>query len=251
MKGIVVYYSATGSTAKIAKAIHRGMKEVIGCDIVPLKKADPQSLTQYDVIALGAPIWYFREPANVRLFIYSMPKLEGKLCIPFCTHGASPTGFFWSMVPMLLKKGLTIIGYNSWYGSVHQVLHAPKPYLTDGHPYDIDLKEADDFGREMAERSQRIAEGERDLIPKLPKGRFPLEISRDFSKFSPSTSDARRTYATTPSVKGIPCEAYGQYGKMHLSNVYALHRRVSRERNRLLQRAGSIQEELPQLRSLR
>jgi ferredoxin/flavodoxin len=170
MRGIVVYYSATGNTAKIAKAIHRGMKEPMECDIAPLKKTDPQTMAQYDVIALGAPIWYFREPANVRLFIYTIPNLDGKLCIPFCTHGASPTGFFWSVVPMLKKKGLTIIGYNSWYGSVYQVLHAPKPYLTDGHPDEIDLKEAEDFGREMAERARRIAAGKTDLIPELPKG---------------------------------------------------------------------------------
>lgn len=170
MRGIVVYYSATGNTAKIAKAIHRGMKESMECDVAPLEKADPQAMAQYDVIALGAPIWYFREPANVRLFIYTMPNLDGKLCIPFCTHGASPTGFFWSVVPMLKKKGLTIIGYSSWYGSVYQVLHAPKPYLTDGHPDEIDLKEAEDFGREMAERARRIAVGETNLIPELAKG---------------------------------------------------------------------------------
>ena len=88
MKGIVVYYSATGNTAKIAQAIHRGMKKVITCDVAPLKKADLRAMPQYDVIALGAPIWYFREPANVRLFIYNMPNLDGKLCIHFCTHGA-------------------------------------------------------------------------------------------------------------------------------------------------------------------
>jgi ferredoxin/flavodoxin len=170
VKGIVVYYSATGNTARIAKAIHRGMKAVIECDIAPLKKADLRTMAQYDVISLGAPIWYFREPANVRLFIYALPNLDGKLCVPFCTHGASPTGYFWSMVPMLKKKGLAIIGYNSWYGGAHQVLHAPKPYLTDGHPDEIDLKEAEDFGREMAERARRIAAGETNLIPELPKG---------------------------------------------------------------------------------
>ena len=170
MRGIVVYYSATGNTAKIAKAIHRGMSASMECAIAPLKKADPQTMAQYDLIALGAPIWYFREPANVRLFIHALPDLTGKLCVPFCTHGASPTGFFWSMVPMLTKKGLTVIGYNSWYGSVYQVLHAPKPYFTDGHPDDIALREAEDFGREMAGRARRIAWGETGLIPELPKG---------------------------------------------------------------------------------
>ncbi len=170
MKGIVIYYSATGNTAKIAKAIHTGMKNVIECDIAPIKKADSRDMAKYDVISIGAPIWYFREPANVRIFIYNMPDLHGKLCVPFTVHGASPSGFFHSMVPPLIRKGLTVIGYNNWYGSVDQVLHAPKPYFTDGHPDEIDLKEAYDFGREMAERARRIAAGETSLIPELPKG---------------------------------------------------------------------------------
>ena len=46
----------------------------------------------------------------------------------------------------------------------------PKPYFTDGHPDAIDLKEAEDFGREMVERSRRIYRGETQLIPTLPKG---------------------------------------------------------------------------------
>jgi Fe-S-cluster-containing hydrogenase component 2/flavodoxin len=209
MKGIVIYYSATGSTAKIAKAMHRGMKEVMECDIASIKKAGPKSLTQYDVIALGAPIWYFREPANVRLFIYTLPNPDGKLCIPFCTHGASPTGFFWSMVPMLRKKGLTIIGYNSWYGSVYQVLHAPKPYLTDGHPDEIDLKEAENFGREMAKRALRIEAGERDLIPKLPKGPNADSLWRShgiFRNFPPPPPKPGEPMRPPPPLKESPAK---------------------------------------------
>jgi flavodoxin/formate hydrogenlyase subunit 6/NADH:ubiquinone oxidoreductase subunit I len=172
MKSIVIYYSATGSTKKVAKAIHKGMKDSMEvCDIAPIKKVNPKDLVKYDLIAIGAPIWYFREPANVRLFIYNMPDLKGKLCVPFCSHGASPAGIFFTMVPLLVKRGLTIIGWNDWYGSVHMVLHQPKPYMTDGHPDEIDLKEAEDFGHEMAERARRIAAGETNLIPKLPKGK--------------------------------------------------------------------------------
>jgi NAD-dependent dihydropyrimidine dehydrogenase PreA subunit/flavodoxin len=171
MKGIVVYYSATGNTRKLARAIHRGMKDVMAeCDIASIREADPQALKRYDLIGIGAPIWFFREPANVRTFIYNMPKLEGKLCFPFCAHGSAPAGFMFSVVPALKRKGLTIIGYNDWYGSVDQVLHMPKPYVTDGHPDEIDLKEAENFGREMAVRAQRISSGQTHLIPKLPKG---------------------------------------------------------------------------------
>lgn len=171
MKSIIVYYSATGSTKKVAQAIHAGMRDSMEqCDIAQIKEVDPKRLVEYDLVVIGAPIWYFREPANVRLFIYNMPDLTGKLCIPFCTHGTMPAGIFFTMGSLLVKKGLTIIGWGDWYGSVYMVLHAPKPYLTDGHPDEIDLKDAENFGHEMAERAVRIAAGEKQLIPELPKG---------------------------------------------------------------------------------
>jgi Fe-S-cluster-containing hydrogenase component 2/flavodoxin len=171
LKAVLVYYSATGNTRKVAKAIFRGMKEVITySDIASIKNIDPLDMAHYDLIAIGAPIWYFREPTNVRLFIEGMPQLDGKLCFPFCVHGAAPIGFMFSIAPALVKKGLTIIGWNDWYGSVDQVLHMPKPYFTDGHPDVVDLKEGEHFGREMAERAGRITSGDRSLIPELPKG---------------------------------------------------------------------------------
>jgi len=155
------------------------------CDIAPLKKADPGDLVNYDVIGLGGPIWYFRETANLRLFAYNMPQLKGKLCFPFCVHGSAPFGFMASFVPVLKRKGLTIIGYNDWYGSVDQVLHMPKPYLTDGHPDEVDLEEAENFGREMAERARKIAAGETHLIPVLPKGLKADSLFRRFGQGEP------------------------------------------------------------------
>ena len=69
-----------------------------------------------------------------------------------------------------MRKGLTIIGYKDWYGS-NFLQHLPKPHLTDGHPDEIDLREAEDFGREMAVKSRRIYSGEVHLIPELPGGK--------------------------------------------------------------------------------
>jgi len=170
LRAAIVYYSASGSTAKVAMAMHRGMREVVATDLLPLKKADPKTMAQYDLIAIGGPIWYFREPANLRLFVHQMPQLPGRLCVPFCTHGSEPMGFFYSLNTILKKRELTIIGWKDWYGSVVHVLHMPKPYLTDGHPDPIDLDEAEDFGRRMAERAQRIRAGETNLIPPVPYG---------------------------------------------------------------------------------
>lgn len=188
MKGIVVYYSGTGNTQKIAKAIHKGMETVLEkCDIASVKKIDPKDVAKYDVLAIGGPIWYFRETANLRLFAYKMPRLDGKYCVPFCTHGAAPMGFFYSLVPTLVKKGLIIIGWNDWYCGVYQVLHMPKPYLTDGHPDVIDLQEAELFGKKMAERAMKISNGQANLIPKIPKGpkADPLWQPASMAKFEP------------------------------------------------------------------
>lgn len=171
MKGLVVYYSATGNTKKVARAIHKGMSQVIEADLASLKEISPERTGDYDLIGIGSPIWYFRETANVRLFMYRMPPLEGKLGFVFCSHGTAPQGIFHSMVPFLKRKGLTMIGWGDWYGSVYQVLHAPKPYFTDGHPDDIDLRGAEAFGRDMAERALRIRAGETGLIPTIPKGK--------------------------------------------------------------------------------
>ncbi|MFC1942337.1 EFR1 family ferrodoxin [Chloroflexota bacterium] len=169
MKGIVVHFSQTGNTRQIAQAIQTGMKQVMGeCDIAAIKEVNAQDLAKYDLIGLGAPIWRLSVPANVMAFIQSLPSLEGKHSFPFCSHGALPVGFMKIITTALMRKGLTIIGYNDWYGGAF-LPYLPKPYVTDGHPDEIDLKEAEDFGREMAERSRRIYSGETNLIPKLPE----------------------------------------------------------------------------------
>ncbi len=170
LRACVVYYSATGSTGKIAGAIYRGMKAAMPCDIAHIKKIEPKVMNRYDVLAIGGPIWFYRETANLRLFISRMPHMAGKLCATFCTHGVQPDGFFYSLAQPLQKKEFTIIGWNDWYGDATHVLHMPQPYYTHGHPDTIDLKEAETFGREMAERAQRIFDGQRDLIPDIPTG---------------------------------------------------------------------------------
>ena len=65
------------------------------------------------------------------------------------------------------RHGLIVIGMGDWYGNCY-LLHMPEPYPTAGHPDEIDLKEALEFGKEMVERSQKITAGEIGLIPSPP-----------------------------------------------------------------------------------
>jgi len=170
IRGIVVYYSATGNTAQVAEALWRGMRSVIPCDLAPIgpaivKKVEPADMAKYDVIAIGAPNWYKRVPGNVLVFTHDMPRMDGKHCIIFGTHGGQPYAQFWIMSKNILKKGMEIIGWSDWYGADFLTPHSSVPDGEWGHPDSIDLTEAEAFGRKMAENSIRIHAGERDLLP--------------------------------------------------------------------------------------
>jgi flavodoxin len=106
MKCIIVYYSATGNTAKIAKAIYRGLKSInTNSEIARMKEISPSELAQYDLIGLGSPIWAGREPLHVSAFLNDMPDLHGKLGFPFCVHGAQPIGFMYYVSAACKKVG--------------------------------------------------------------------------------------------------------------------------------------------------
>ena len=169
MKSIVIYHSWTGNTKQIAEAIQSGISEIFDeCEIAPLGEVDIEKLTNYDLIGLGSFVQTFQEPGVVTDFINAMPDLKGKYGFTFCTHGTLAGRYIVRMVTALRDKGLTVTGWNDWYGSGFIPL-MPKPYYTDGHPDEVDLKEAVGFGREIAERSRRIAKGEAGLIPELPE----------------------------------------------------------------------------------
>jgi len=169
MKSIVIYFSQTGNTEKIARAIQTGIKQVAEhCDIIRLKDANPRRLFQYDLIGIGSMVFDFKEPANVTSFISDLKFLGGKHVFSFSTHCTMGFLYFPSVIPKLKKRGLTVIGWCDWYGHNWGPIHNPTPYGTDGHPDQIDLEEAEEFGREMAWRSQKIYAGDTSLIPEEP-----------------------------------------------------------------------------------
>ena len=118
-KALVVYFSATGTTAKAARTI----AEVTGgtlYEIVPqqaytsddldwndrqsrssVEMNNPQArpalkdtkldVAAYDVIFIGYPIWWNQAPRIINTFIESHD-LKGKTLVPFATSGGSGIG---------------------------------------------------------------------------------------------------------------------------------------------------------------
>jgi flavodoxin/NAD-dependent dihydropyrimidine dehydrogenase PreA subunit len=175
VKGIVIYFSLTGNTRKVAYKIYQGMsRRLEQCHIAALNEVNAGELSRYDLIGLGSPVMW-AVPFKVRVFIDKMPSLPGKHSFAFCTHGTMPEYFFPRIVRLLSRRGLTVIGTKNWYGSV-SIPPFPKPYFTDGHPDEIDLREAEDFGTEIVELSRRISAGETSLIPPLPAMPPPVKL---------------------------------------------------------------------------
>ena len=103
MKSIVIYFSITGNTKKIAQAIQRGLSHSgTPCDMADIKEIGAEDLAEYDLIGLGSPVMWLREPAIVMQFIeYTMKYVQGKHGFAFSTHGALPAHYLSRVVPAL------------------------------------------------------------------------------------------------------------------------------------------------------
>lgn len=205
MKNIIIYYSISGNTRKIAQAIHKGMSRIADqCDIVAIKGTQGVPgmhmghLLEYDLIGIGSPVIAGSLAPNMMNFIDAFPTEykthlfktgfekhptaeNKKHAFVFITHGLHPGDAMRRAWAALQKKDLKIVGYKDWYG-VAAGTYLAQPHFAEGHPDNIDLKEAEDFGRELAERSHRIFQGETALIPKLPTGEEYRKLYGDFPK---------------------------------------------------------------------
>lgn len=113
---LVAYFSATGTTAKVAEKLadatagelhaivpaqpytasdldwndssSRSSKETNNPSVRPAIRGKAFSTDRFDVVFLGYPIWWDMAPRIINTFIESH-NLEGKTIIPFATSGSS------------------------------------------------------------------------------------------------------------------------------------------------------------------
>jgi flavodoxin/ferredoxin len=160
MKTAIVCFSQTGNTRKVAEKIRDGILKNAGqCDLVRIEEVDGSALTGYDLLGLGCPVFYCKEPFNVRDFMEGLPQQKNKHWFVFCTHGAVMGQTLLSMTECLEKKGASVIGSHHTYADI-TVPFYPKHTLTSGHPDDQDLKEAFEFGKAIIRCSKAVSDGD-------------------------------------------------------------------------------------------
>ena len=118
-KNLVAYFSTGGTTAgvaaKLANAISadifeikpkilytdndldwnnpksRSSLEMADLSTRPEIMFKNKNMDQYDVVFLGFPIWWYREPSIIDTFVEQYD-FSGKIIVPFCTSGSSDIG---------------------------------------------------------------------------------------------------------------------------------------------------------------
>jgi len=98
-KVLILYYSGSGNTKKMAKAIAEAMRSgAINVTIEDIVKFDISLLPNYDSIVLGSPTyfsniaWQVKKVIDESIVHYSGRKLKGKVAGIFTSAGTSRNG---------------------------------------------------------------------------------------------------------------------------------------------------------------
>lgn len=112
IKILVAYFSTTGNTEKVAKAIKEGItgNEV---DLINIKGFDPNSLGSYDLAFVGSGLFGFNVSRKLTAFVKKMPQLPTKFAY-FYTHEAPQQGAypdcFKSVNKIIEKSNCEVVG---------------------------------------------------------------------------------------------------------------------------------------------
>ena len=155
-KVLIVYYSGSGNTAKMAEYVAEGARDAEGAEVAlkNVAEVDPKSLTDYDALICGSPTYYGQMAAEMKdLFDKSVVlhgQLEGKVGGAFTSAanlaGGNETTIL-SILQAMLIHGMIVKGTSQGdhYGPV--AIGKPDKRAVDG---------CHKLGRETAELAVKL-----------------------------------------------------------------------------------------------
>lgn len=145
MKIAIIYFSQTGNTLKIAKAITEEFQKHNNDVICSSIRASTNKLIiDSDIIGIGSPTFECHAPTPVKNFIKSLPNLSGKHSFVFATSAGAAGNILSDMKILLTQKNSVVL--NSFL-SPGEMYH-PAPCIkgkSKGHPNIHDLNNAKNF----------------------------------------------------------------------------------------------------------
>lgn len=156
---LVAYYSSTGHTETMAKAVQEGAREVPGT-MVLLKRVEDvtaDELFSSDALIVGSPVYWSNMAGQVKMFfdnwqfkfgIFPEFKMRNKIGAAFTTGGQTASGKEFTLLSILaamLGNHMIVVGGGGAFGA---------SATTEGDSPGIDQKEmmtANELGRRVAE----------------------------------------------------------------------------------------------------
>jgi flavodoxin I len=147
-KVLIVYYSQTGNTEKMARAVEEGVKSVVGVNVEMKYFARPEELVEADAIILGVPTYYHEIGIDMRNLLEGVSKeeidLSGKVGAAFGSYGWSGEAPNMLIEIMKNKFGMDVV----------------EPALRIKYnPDEVGLEECRKLGKTVAEKIVKTALG--------------------------------------------------------------------------------------------
>ncbi|MBQ8162658.1 MAG: flavodoxin [Clostridia bacterium] len=146
-KKLVAFFSVSGVTSRVAQEIaavegadcfeirpevaytqedldwrnpqSRSTLEMKDLDCRPAIAGSVENMADYDVVFVGFPIWWGREPSAVDTFLTGYD-FSGKKIVPFCTSGGSDIGKTSERIQSLVGEGACVDGGKRLGGEVSE-----------------------------------------------------------------------------------------------------------------------------------
>ena len=168
---LVVYYSETGNTEKLARGIQKGAAAVEGMEVTLRKAADAkdEEILRADGIVLGTPVEWSNMAADAKRFLDRVGAAlwnaktngDGRTAGAFCTGGGVAMGkdvARLSILSAFLTMRFTVIGGvdDQGYGTL-----GPEATTGPADPgiSDKELQEAYNFGKRFAKLTKQFRAG--------------------------------------------------------------------------------------------
>ena len=151
MKINVIYFSATGGTAKVAKAIANGLQSALDAEIViydftlPSGRVSLPQVGPDDISVVATPVYAGRVP-NLLLKYITQFSGQGSMAISVVTYGNR------NFDDALIELNDILVGcnFNPVAAAAFVAQHSFSETLAAGRPSETDLSQAYSFGVEMS-----------------------------------------------------------------------------------------------------
>ncbi len=153
-KGLIVYFSQSGTNARVADAIADGLRGAgYEIDLWNLRDGRAPDARKYQLLGIGSPVYYYHLPVNVQYYVEHLAALDGMPAFVFVVHGTHRIDTANWLRCMLARKGAREVGYFHCRGEAHVLPLLREGYLfSPDRPSAAELREARSFGEALAAR---------------------------------------------------------------------------------------------------